>query len=337
MAVRLQDVAAYAGVSMKTVSNVVHDYPHVSPAMRERVQRAIDDLGYRPNALGRRLATGRSGLLALAFSDIRLPYFAQLASAVAVAAANSGSGYRVLLEETAGTLDGERSVLSAEEAGLVDGLLFQPSVMSTTEIAQRHGDIPLVLLGEGAAPLSVDRVMIDNVAAAKTAVAHLVALGRRRIAFVGHERSSPSTTSRLRLQGYQEGLDEFGIPLDMDLLVAVDPLSAPAAAESLGTALDAGLRMDGIVCRDDLAAFGALRALGERGIAVPEEVAVVGWDDIDLAAVTRPSITTIAPDLSELARVALDLLLERIDGFDGLGRHRIVPFQLVLRESAPAA
>lgn len=336
MAVRLQDVAEYAGVSMKTVSNVVHDYQHVSPAMRERVQRAIDDLGYRPNALARRLATGRSGLLALAFADIRLPYFAQLASVVTTAAARAGDGYRLLLEETAGTLEGERSVLSAEEAGLVDGLLFQPSVMTTTEIAQRHGDIPLVLLGEGAAPLSVDRVMIDNVAAARAAVAHLVALGRHRIAFLGHERNGQGPTSRLRLQGYQEGLEEAGIPLDMDLLVPVEPLSAPGAAEALGAALDAGLAIDGIVCRDDLAAFGALRALAERNVAVPGDVAVVGWDDIDLSAVAHPSLTTIAPDLPELARVALELLLERIDGYDGLGRHRIVPFRLIARESAPA-
>jgi DNA-binding LacI/PurR family transcriptional regulator len=333
--VRLQDVAEHAGVSMKTVSNVVHNHPHVSKAMRERVQRAIDELGYRPNALGRRLATGRTGLLALAFADVRLPYFSELANLVSRVAAESSAGYRLLLEETDGTLDGERAVLSASEAGLVDGILFQPSQISTREIAERHGDLPMVLLGEGPAPLSMDRVMIDNVSAAAAATRHILALGRRRIAFLGHESWSLSPTSRLRIVGYQEGLEESGILVDPALLVASDQITPAAAARSLGAALDAGLAIDGIVCRDDLAAIGALRALQERGMRIPDDVAVVGWDNISFTATTFPSITSIAPDLDALARVALEMLEERIAGFDGLGRHRLVGYDLVVRESAP--
>ena len=186
--VRLQDVARVAGVSMKTVSNVVHDYPHVSAPMRERVQKVIDELGYRPNALGRRLATGKTGLLALAFSDVSLPYFSELARIVSSAA--DRRGYRLLLEQTDGTLEGERAVVASTEAGLVDGVIFQPSVMSWSEIAQHREDVPLVLLGEGAAPLSVDHVMIDNTAAASEATRHLIGLGRSRIAFVGHSMSA---------------------------------------------------------------------------------------------------------------------------------------------------
>ena len=264
--VRLQDVAEHAGVSMKTVSNVVHEHPHVSRAMRERVQKAIDELGYRPNALGRRLATGRTGLLALAFADVRLPYFSELANLVSRAAAQTSPGYRLLLEETEGTLEGERAVLSASEAGLVDGMLFQPSQISSREIAERHGDLPMVLLGEGPAPLSMDRVMIDNVSAAAAATRHLVALGRRRIAFLGHEAQALSSTSRLRIVGYQEGLEQSGLSPDPSLLIASDEITPAASAVSLGAAIDAGLEIDGVVCRDDLAAMGALRALQERGL-----------------------------------------------------------------------
>jgi len=333
--VRLQDVAEHAGVSMKTVSNVVHEHPHVSRAMRERVQKAIDELGYRPNALGRRLATGRTGLLALAFADVRLPYFSELANLVSRAAAQTSPGYRLLLEETEGTLEGERAVLSASEAGLVDGMLFQPSQISSREIAERHGDLPMVLLGEGPAPLSMDRVMIDNVSAAAAATRHLVALGRRRIAFLGHEAQALSSTSRLRIVGYQEGLEQSGLSPDPSLLIASDEITPAASAVSLGAALDAGLEIDGIVCRDDLAAMGALRALQERGIRIPDDVAIVGWDNISFTATTFPSITSIAPDLDALARVALEMLGERIAGFDGLGRHRLVDYELVVRESAP--
>lgn len=332
--VRLQDVARVAGVSMKTVSNVVHDYPHVSAPMRERVQRVIDELGYRPNALGRRLATGRTGLLALAFADVSIPYFSELARIVSSAAERRG--YRLLLEQTDGTLDGERAVVSSSEAGLVDGVIFQPSVMSWSEIAQHRADVPLVLLGEGAAPMSVDHVMIDNAAAASEVTRHLIGLGRSRIGFVGHEERGQSATSSQRLMGYQEALERAGLGLDLSLLIPSKAISSHDAARAVGAALDRGAKFDGLVCRDDLAAIGALRALHERGLTVPGDVAVTGWDNISMASFTYPSLTTISPDTRALAETALDMLQERIAGFDGLGRHRTVDFALIVRESAPA-
>src|SRR3954452_7349282 len=215
--VRLEDVARLAGVSMKTVSNVVHRHPHVSESTRDRVQRAIDELGYRPNAIGRRLATGRTGLLAFAFCDVGLPYFAELVRVVHREA--TARGYRLLLELTGYDLELERAVLSGEESALVDGVLFQPSEMSSLELAQERTDVPLVLLGERPAPLTLDHVMIDNVAAATEVTAHHAALGRSRIAFLGHEPRRQSETSRQRLLGYQLGLEQAGLRLDMSLLI----------------------------------------------------------------------------------------------------------------------
>lgn len=332
--VRLEDVAKVAGVSMKTVSNVVHDYPHVSASMRHRVQRVIDELGYKPNALGRRLATGKTGLLALAFASVSIPYFSELAQIISTEARTRG--YRLLLEQTDGTLEGERAIVSRSEAGLVDGVIFQPSVMTPQELAQHRGDVPLVLLGEGLAPVGLDHVKIDNVAAAMRATAHLAALGRTRIGFAGHEAPVPSETSRQRLAGYQQGLEGAGLSLDMSLLIASRAVSAHEAAVAVGGALDGGLQFDALVCRDDLAAIGALRALHERGLRVPEDVALTGWDDIAVASFTYPSLTSIAADTLAIAQVALDMLEERIAGFDGLGRHRLVPFSLITRESAPS-
>ena len=331
--VRLQDVAGLAGVSMKTVSNVVHDYKHVSAKTRERVQRAIEELGYRPNMMGRRLATGKTGLIALSFADVTIPYFAELARVVSEKAAVHG--YRVLLEETLGTLEGERAVVGSSEAGLVDGILFQPSVMSSSEIAQHRGDLPIVTLGESPAPLTLDRVMIENVAAAREVTSHLIQMGRRKIGFVGHEINGLSATSTQRLTGYQEALEHANALVDPSLLFASDAISAAGAAAAVGKALDSGIQIDGLVCRDDLAAIGALRALQERGLRVPEDVAVTGWDNIHLSAVMFPSLTTIAPNLDLLAERALELLMERISGYDGMGRHELVPYDLIVRESAP--
>ncbi|MCK6080244.1 LacI family transcriptional regulator [Microbacterium sp. EYE_5] len=332
---RLQDVAERAGVSMKTVSNVVRDYPHVSAAMREKVQRAIDELGYRPNVSARRLATGRTGLIAVAFADVAIPYFAELAHVASRRAPDFD--YRVLLEETDATIDGERALIASSEAGLVDGMLFQPSRMSAAEIARHRSEIPIVLLGETPAPLTMDHVMIDNVAAAREITEHLLALGRRRIGFVGHESTALSETSRLRLLGYQEALTGAGITADPRMLVATASIDATDTAAAVRTALAGGWDVDAIVCRDDLAALGTLRALQERGIRVPEDVAVTGWDDTRLSAVTFPSLTSVSPDVDALFVRAMALLLERIGGYDGVGRHEIAPHRIAVRESAPCA
>ena len=332
--VTLQDVAERAGVSMKTVSNVVRGYRHVSPGMRERVQAAVDELGYRPNGTGRSLATGRSSMLGLAFPDLRRPYFAELAHVFARVA--ESRGYRLLLAETGATADGERSVLRDREAGIVDGMVMQPQALAARDLdGLRHG-MPIVFLGEDPQPEGADQVAIDNVAAARDAVGHLVRLGRRRIGFLGHETDQVSWTSSLRIEGYRAALDDAGLPADPARLVPRrQDGDARDAEEALSAALDAGLELDGLLCRDDLAAIGALRALRRHGLDVPADVAVIGWDAIELGASTAPSLTSVSPDTRALAERALDLLFDRLDGLAEPGRHVTVGHEILFRESAP--
>lgn len=332
-AVTLHDVALRAGVSTKTVSNVVRGYRHVSPAMRERVQAAVDELGYRPNRIGRNLATGRSSMLALAFPDLRRPYFAELAHVFARVAEDRG--YRLLLAETGGTAEGERAVLHDREAGIVDGLVMHPQALEAAELDEQRRGMATVFLGEDPPPSGADQVAIDNVTAAEEAARHLIASGRRRIGFLGHEAGSLSQTSRLRLEGYRNALAAAGIEQDATFLVPRDGGGAVGAETALGAALDGGLAVDALLCREDLAAIGALRALSRRGLDVPGDVAVVGWDAIELGESTHPSLTSVAPDTRALAERALDLLLERLEGYDGPGRHVTVGHRLVVRESAP--
>jgi DNA-binding LacI/PurR family transcriptional regulator len=338
--VRLQDVAEHAGVSMKTVSNVVHKYQHVSPAMRTRVEAAIDALGYRPNISARRLATGRTGTISLAFNDVSLPYFGELARMITSEAARRG--YRILLEQTDGTAENDRAIVSTRDAGLVDGVIFQPARLASLESGSTADVAPLVLLGEGQAPLAIDHVSIDNHEAASAATAHLLALGRTRIGFLGHEAVNPSATSIQRLTGYTSTLRSAGLPLDPSIVLATTALGAHEAAAVVRRALAHGTvagepPFDALVCRDDLAAIGALRALGESGVRVPDDVAVIGWDDITMASFTNPSLSTIAPDMAAIATTALDLLEQRIAGHTGPGRHVLAGYRLVARESAPIA
>lgn len=332
--VRLIDVAAHAGVSMKTVSNVVHDHPHVAPALRARVQAAIDELGYRPNLTARRLATGKTGMIALAIPEIDHPYFAELSRNIAEEATRRG--YRVLIEQTLSDDTAEHAVLRDREEGLVDGVIFQPVRMSTMEIAQSHKDTPLVLLGESAMPLTTDHVMIDNVAAARDAANHLIALGRRRIAFLAVVADDITGSTSRRLLGYQHALVEAGLPLDPELVISAEGFTSEDGTRAIHAALRAGLEFDGLLCRDDRFALGALKGLHAAGIEVPARVAVVGWDDTAITSYTSPTLTSIAPAKLELVRVALDLLEERMGGYQGKGRHRLVSHGLTVRESAPA-
>ena len=331
--VTLQDVAEHAGVSMKTVSNVVRGYRHVSDAMRTRVQASVDALGYRTNVSGRRLATGRTDMLAFAFPDLRRPYFAELAHVFSEVCA--ARGYQLLLEETAGSPGGELSAVRGREAGVVDGVVIHPQVLTPTEIDRERGDTAVVFLGEDVRPDGADLVAIDNVRAAAEAVAHLAALGRRRIGFLGHEVGEQSRTSTFRMQGYRDGLTAAGLPFDPSLCVARAVGDARGAEEAFGRALDDGLRIDGLLCRDDLAAVGGLRAMRLRGLDAPRDVAVVGWDAIGLAASLVPSLTSVAPDTVALAEAALDRLQERIEGRPGDGRAVTVGHRLLVGESAP--
>jgi DNA-binding LacI/PurR family transcriptional regulator len=327
--VRLKDVADLAGVSMKTVSNVVHDYEHVSPAMRDRVQAAIAELGYRPNLTARRLATGRTGMIALAIPEIDQFYFAELARHVGEEAGRRG--YRVIVEQTLNDVEAERAVIRDREEGLVDGVLFQPARIDTLEIARLRPGTPLVLLGEAARPLNTDHVMIDNTRAARDGVDMLLRAGRTRIAFLATVRGDITESTHLRLLGYQEALLAAGADVDPALVLESEGFGIEDGVAAVTHAIDAGVRFDAILCRDDLFALAALRALDAAGLRVPEDVAVLGWDDTAVARWATPAISSVSPDKAALAATAFDLLIERMEGYDGIGRHRIVPHGIVER------
>lgn len=333
MAVRLVDVAAHAGVSMKTVSNVVNDHPHVSPAMRAKVQRAIDELGYRPNLSARQLVTGRTGLIAVALPRLDVPYFAELCGAIARGAKEHG--LRTMIEQTLGEEDRERAVLSERELGLVDGVIFHPVAVQVADLGLRP-DFPLVLVGESTPPATVDHIMIDNEAAAAEAVATLVAAGRTRIGFLAQDLAARVTSVERRHTGWAAGLRAAGLAPTPELLLVTQGFRAADGESAVGRAWDAGVRFDGLLCHDDSLAIGAIRALRLRGVAVPDEVAVIGWDDDQLSAHTLPSLSTVSPDKGRIATEALTMLAERIGGYAGPGRHRLATSRLVLRESTPA-
>ncbi|MCL2464003.1 MAG: LacI family transcriptional regulator [Micrococcales bacterium] len=329
--VRLRDVAERAGVSIRTVSNVVNGYVPVSDEKRVRVEAAVAELGYRPNVIARHLRQGRSGLLALVVPELDVPYFAELARVVVTEA--RAHGYTVVVDQTDGEPDRERElIMRGGGAELFDGVILSPLALSGADIAGRDSDVPLVLLGERVGTTEQDHVVIDNVAAAREATEHLLSLGRRRIAAIGDQPYETGETAQLRTRGYREALAAAGVAADESLVVATPRFHFSDGAGAMGRLLDGpGERPDAVFCFNDLVAIGALRTLLSRGVRVPDEVAVVGFDDIEAASYTTPTLTTVAPDKAEIGRMAVDRLLARLHG--ETMPNAWAPHRLAVRES----
>ena len=334
MASTMLDVARLAGVSFKTVSNVINDYPHVSAATRAKVQAAIDELGYQPNLSARSLRSGRTGVIGLAVPELSLAYFAQLADEVINAAEKRG--LVVLIEQTGGDRARELEVLRSPRLKLTDGLLFSPLGLGIDDAALVDIDTPLVLLGERIFNGPVDHVTMQNVEASRAATEHLITLGRQRIAVIGAHQGEVIGSAGLRLTGYRQALDAAGIPFDDSLIAHVGTWHRANGADAMRRLLDTGVQFDGLFAMNDELALGAMRVLQESGRVIPRDVAVIGFDDIDEGKFSLPSLTTIDPGRREIAETAVDVLIERIAGKgkdSAPPRELLSAFRIVERES----
>lgn len=328
-AVSVKDVAARAGVSWKTVSNVVNRRDNVSDATRSKVQQAIDELGYRPNLAGRQLRQGRSRTLMLAVPDIAAPYFGELAASIITAARQRG--YTVLVESTEGTAASEAEVVQGRHLPMVDGVILSPIDIGERELREALDDRPLVLLGERLYGTGFTHVAIDNAGSAREVAHHLMVRGRRRFAFIGTNPRSGVSTSTVRLSGLRGALEANGVPLPREAVVDTPDYSRESGVRATERLLHHGYHPDAIVCANDLLAVGALHALREAGLRVPDDVAVTGWDDVPESSYTVPPLTTIAPDIQTLASTAVAHLVALIEGEAAPTTECVTPHRLISR------
>lgn len=329
----MHDVARMAGVSFKTVSNVLNDHPQVRDSTRSRVLAAIDELGYRPNLSARNLRLGRSGVIALAVPELSQSFFAQLADDVIRVAAEHH--LTVLVEQTGGDRERELEVLRSPRLTLTDGLLLSPLGLTAEDARAEAVGTPLVVLGEPVFDGPVDHVTMQHEAAARAATAHLLSMGRRRVALLGAHSGEVTSVAGLRLAGYRDALEDAGLPYDEALVVPIETWDRPGGARAMARVLDAGLELDGAFAMNDDLALGALRVLQERGVSVPGDVALVGFDDVADGQFAFPSLTTVEPGRHQIARIAVDFLRERIADRSRAVEPRVVApeFRLVVRES----
>ncbi|RAZ33056.1 LacI family DNA-binding transcriptional regulator [Microbacterium sp. SMR1] len=331
----MKDVAALAGVSAKTVSNVLTGTAAVRPQTQQRVESAMRELDFVPNLSARGLRNGRSGVIAIALPDLATAFSAEMLHHLVDAAHQRG--YAVQIEETALEPERERDLVSRARQHLVDGVVLNPIRIEDSVVDRDERLPPVVLIGEVEQHVT-DRVLVDSRGGARDAVAHLVARGARRIAAIGGDDQPElaTATSRLRLAGVRDGLAAAGLEHDRRREVNLLPWNMEAGALGVRTLLDRGVEVDALLCFTDSIAVGALHELARAGIRVPEDVLVCGFDDIEQSRFTTPQLTTVSFDRNEFARATIALLEERIAARDVPVRAVAIEHRVVARASTDA-
>lgn len=333
MAARLRDVAVRAGVSARSVSNVINGFQYVSPEMRAKVQTAVAELDYQPNLLARSLRRGRTGSVAFLLQEINVPYFGDLAHQLVQQAGDLGLS--VFIDETSGLRQRELDLLDRRSrSGQVDGIILSALGVTSRDLAVLRPKVPVVLLGERATSPAFDHVGIDNVAAARLATSHLLDLGRRRVAVVAERHVPRAPASRLRLRGYRDAHVAHGVALDPALVARVEHPRRQDGVAAIRQLLDRPEPPDAVFCVNDLLAIGVLHELHLQGIRVPDDIGVVGFDDVEDCRFTAPALSSVTIDRVALAREALRLMNSRIDGSSEPRHYVQIPHQLAVRASS---
>ncbi|MCL6547502.1 MAG: LacI family transcriptional regulator [Alicyclobacillus sp.] len=305
----IQEVAQRAGVSTATVSRVLNNSGLVSEDTRRRVLSVVEELNYRPNSAGRSLRINRTHLVMVVLPDITNPFFSKIVRSIERTAAKHG--YDVLLYETADDERGESKVKEFVSARKVDGVIHLSARAQLDVFQSVYEDVPLVLACEYIDHVDLPSVSIDNIAAAMDATRHLIELGHRDILFVNGPASI--ILCRDRMRGYRIALEQKGIPFRQELAWYGD-FTMQSGYRAVGQALAKGIGFTAVFCANDAMAFGAMKALDERGLEVPGHVSVVGFDDIEFSSYSRPPLTTITQPFETLGVTAMEMWLKLSQG-----------------------
>ncbi len=325
----MRDVAALAGVSLKTVSRVVNHESGVSPALVARVERAADQLHYRPNLGARSLrrADGKTATIGVVLENLANPFSAMVHRAVEDVA--RGREVAVLAGSVDETFERERDLVTAFAARRVDGLIVMPAGADQGYLARElTAGTALVFVDRAPQDLEADAVLVDNYAGAVTCVEHLIVNGHRDVAFLG-DRSAIATAAD-RYRGFAEAMGRAGLAVRPEFVVQeLDHMDA--AQEAMLGLLDLPRGPTAVITAQNLVSIGALRALRARH--AQHRVAMVGFDDFLLADLIDPPVTVLAQDPYEIGRRAANQLFARLDGDTSAPRRQIVPTRLVVRGS----
>ncbi len=334
MPTKIEDVAKHAGVSTATVSRVLSGKPYVSEDLRARVLSAAQELDYRPSRVARSLREQRSRIIGLIISDIQNPFFTSIVRAVEDGA--HASGHAVFLCNTDEDEAKETLYIDLMLAEHVAGVILSSTTGRNPAYNHLiHAGIPAVAIDRRVYNVPLDTVLVDNIGATRRAVEHLIAQGHRRIgAIVGHLNSS---TGEERLRGYTDALMAHKIPVS-DALIRIGTPRAPVGYLAMSELLALPAPPTAVFTGNNLLTAGALRALFDVGLRVPEDFAVAAFDDMEWAIFIQPALTMVAQPTYEIGRIAVGLLQQRIDDPRRPPQEIILPAQIIARHAPlPAA
>ncbi|MCL2550590.1 MAG: LacI family transcriptional regulator [Actinomycetia bacterium] len=328
--VSITDVAKRAGVSTTTVSYVFSGHRHVAQKTREHVLEIVREMGYEPNQLARGLRTRRSHTIALIIPDITNPFYTSLARGLQDVVA--ADGYQVFVCNTDGDHASEQAALKQMVARSVDAVAFAGYFNHRRDVAPLVANgTPVVLVGAGTPGAGVDVLSTDDVAAGELATQHLLHRGHRRIAFItGPEREGPPAD---RVAGYRKALAEADARY-RKAYVARTSFSRAGGAEAMGRLLDLPQPPKAVICTNDMVAIGAIDTARSRGLRIPDDVAVMGFDDIEAAALISPALTTVSVRPHEQGQGVGRLLLQRLEDPDAVRQRVLYAPAVVARDSA---
>jgi LacI family transcriptional regulator len=327
--VTIAQVAMAAGVSPTTVSHVLSGKRMVGAATRDRVQVAVRELGYRPNGVARNLRTRRSHVIAVIVPDITNPFYGMATRGLADAVEEAGFGTYVC--NTDAKFEREQKFLEDVLDRGVDGVVLASVDVTQQHLAEpsRYGT-PVVCLGDSVELPDVDRVVPDDEGGSRAATSLLVDRGSSCIAMI----AGPPGAGVARIRGYRHALEQAGRSFD-PALVREGGWTRQGGRDAMRALIGQGVRPDAVFCANDLMAIGAMDVVHELGLRVPEDVALVGFDDVDAATLVSPTLTTVTNPAYEAGRDAGRLLVERMSGDYEDGRRTVVlPCRLVRRQSA---
>jgi DNA-binding LacI/PurR family transcriptional regulator len=329
MTITMRDVARASGVSLMTVSNVINGQPGAGTETRLRVMEVVDRLGYEVNLTARRLRKGRTGTIGLIVPRFDHPYFGELAARFAPAFAETGRYLSV--EQSGASAEGELAALSHARLATYDAVLLNVVGLRYEDVDNLRTSVPIVLLGEQGMPPRFDHVHLDNEAGAHLATAHLLERGARNILIVGGGDIDRQSMSAIRTRGWERAHADAGLTPRPDGVLQLPELEVACAREVVRTRLLQTPDVDGIFAVTDQVAFGVLAGAHDAGLRIPQDVQLVGFDNLSLGEHITPGLTTIDPSHDWMVQRAVELIDQRIEVPGAAPQHLISPSTLVVR------